>query len=264
MKPNESQVDEFFATLPEEDKTEVDIFDDKQSQVAPVVESPVVDADDPESAPESVKDRRHRRLEARLQAERETTIALNERIKTLSEMDKFSKEAGDIIIPDIAKMFSSDEVGKENALRLSKIILDSKTQAKEEAIREIEERRVQEIQEQKKYENLIDNELENLEDQYEIDLTSDAPKARKMRREFLELVQELSPKDENGDITGYADFESAFGMYQRTQVKEEKTNTRREEISARSMQRSTTNTENIPTRTPGFNGWKVDMERGSI
>ncbi len=262
-KPN--QVDEFFAQLPTEDKESVaDIFDEKKPETAPETQPEPKDDIDPEKAHESVKDRRHRRLEQRLQSEREANIALNERVKTLSEMEKFSQEHSDQIHPDIAKMFDSSDVGKENAMRLSKVIYETQQKAKEDALREMEERQDSAVKEQKEYENLIDNELESLEDQYNVDLTSDSPKARKMRREFLELVQELSPKDQNGDITGYADFGSAFNVYQKTVTEEKPDNTRRQEIAGRSMKRSTPNTEIPLRRTPGFNGWREDISKGIL
>jgi hypothetical protein len=261
MEPKQNQVDEFFDKLPQEDKERADIFDENTPKATVEVKKDEVD---PEEVPESIKDRRHRRLEQKLQAERESNIALNERVKVLSEMEKFTSEVGDSVIPDIAKMFDSSEVGKENALRLSKIILDTQQKAKEEAIREIEERQKLATQEQKEYENLIDNELESLEDIHNIDLTSNAPKARKVRQEFLELVEQLSPKDESGNITGYADFESAFELYQKSHTEKDTTNTRREEIAARSMQRSNSSTETIQKRTPGFSGWKEDYAKGVI
>lgn len=258
MEPQKSNVDEFFEKLPNEDKEEADIFAENPKAEEKKADSAAEDADDPEKAPESVKDRRHRRLEARLQQEREANIELNAIIKTRSEMERFAQEVGDDINPDIAKMFDATDVGKENALRLSKVILDSQKRAKEEAIREIEEKQANAVKEQREYESLIDNELESLEDDYNVDLTSDSPKARKTRREFLELVQELSPKDEEGNITGYADFGSTFKMYQKTHTEKTETNTRREEIASRSMQRSNAGSETVKKITSGFDGWKKD------
>lgn len=257
-----NQVDEFFKDLPDEDKQVADIFDEKKElKTADDSKIPDVKDADTENVPESMKNRRHRRLEMNLEVERDARIRAEERLKAMSEMEKFAKETGDIIIPDIAKMFDSSEVGKENALRLSKVILETREKAKEEVLREIETRREREIEEQKKYEDIIDTQLENLEDEHNVDLTSDAPKARKARREFLELVQDLSPKDEQGNIVGYADFDKAFEMYQKTskEVTDDKSNVRREEIAGRSMQRSNANTETVKQRSHGFDGWKRDF-----
>ncbi len=260
-KENVEQIDDFFSKLPEEDKELADVFDDKKPKESKP-EEPKPDLDDPEKAPESVKDRRHRRLEKRLQEERESNIALNARVQALSEMDKFSKEVGDEVIPDIAKMFDSSDAGKENALRLSKVIAETQRKAKEDALKEIREESQKAVEEEREYESFIDGELESLEDEFGVDLTSNAPKSNKMRREFLEMVEELSPKDENGEIINYADFHAVFSQYSR--ITEKPQNTRREEIADRSMKRSTSGTESTNQRTRGFDGWKKDIERGII
>lgn len=262
MEPKTNQVDEFFEKLPQEDKEQADIFEEKKTEE--VLTPKVEDADDPEKVPESIKDRRHRRLEAKLQAEREANIALTERIKTLSEMDRFSKEVGDEIIPELAKAFDDSELGKENALRFSKVIQNFKQKATEDAIKRIKEEQQKEIEDEKEYENIIDSKLESLEDEHGVDLTSDSPKARKTRREFLELVQELSPKDSNGYVSEYADFDTTFKLYQKTTSETKPQNTRRQDIASRSMQHSNSNTETVRQRTKGFDGWKRDIENGII
>lgn len=250
----QSTVDEFFSKLPAEDKEDANIFDEKH----PEAEKPKEEDPDPEQVPESLKDRQHRRLQMRLQAEREANIALTERLKVVSEMDKFAKDTEGLVDPLIAKMFDNSDVGKENALRLSQALKGMKDTAKQEAIAEIKAEQQAVIAEQKKYEDQIDNELESLEDQFNIDLTSDSPKARKARREFLELVQKVSPKDENGDITGYADFGTTFELYQESQKQEKPDNSRQKEIASRSMQRSGQTQGATRKITPGFDGWKKD------
>lgn len=261
MENKNSSVDEFFEKLPVEDKQDANIFDEipreDGSQASPNEVKDDDKGDDPEAAPESVKDRRHRRLEQRLQAERESNIALNARLQTLSEMDKFAKDNSDVD-PDIAKIFDSSDAGKENALRFSAVLKRVKDEAKEQAISEIEERDAAAKAEQVKYESQIDNELEALEDSYNVDLTSDAPKARKARRELLEMVQELSPKGDDGTITGYADFDATFRQYQKSSQDTRQDNSRQKEIAARSMQRSGQSNGATTQITRGFDGWKTD------
>jgi hypothetical protein len=253
---NQSTVDEFFDKLPSEDKESADIFDEKKPEAI----KPKADDIDPEEVPESIKDRRHRRLEQKLQAERESNIALSTRLNTLSEMDKFAKDNAGEVNPDIAKMFDNSEVGKENALRMSKVLRESEERAEQRAIERLEAKQAAAAEEQKKYENQIDTELETLEDQYNVDLTSDSPKARKARRELLEAVQEISPKDENGDIIAYADFDATFKQYQRSLKEEKPDNSRRQEIASRSMQRSSGTSGDTPKITRGFDGWKTDYK----
>lgn len=251
---NEQQhaVDEFFKGLPSEDKAEQDVFADKK----PVADKAEDKVKDPEEVPESIKNRQHRRLEEKLQKERESNIALAERVKMLSEQDKFSKDTD--IDPRIAKMFDTSDVGKENALRLAEILNDMSSKAKQDALQEIANQQESERVEQKSYEEFIDNELEALEDQHNVDLTSDSPQARRARREFLELIEKLSPKDEEGTITGYADFGSTFELYKERHT-EKVDNTRQKQIASRSMERGGSSGGESQTKvTPGFRGWEKD------
>jgi 1,4-alpha-glucan branching enzyme len=132
-----------------------------------------------------------------------------------------------------------DSPEAQKAWQLQQKLLQSATEnAKKEALQEFQQAQDQLRNEQKQFEQLIDDELESLEDEYNVDLTSKAPAARKARREFLELVQNLSPKDENGAITGYADFDSTFQLFQKTRTQEKPNNTvqKQKEIASKTMQ----------------------------
>lgn len=264
MEPTkQNTVDQFFNDLPNEDKTPVDIFE-KEPAAAP--EKAGADAagtgEDP-NGQEPRKNRRHRRLEAQLQSEREANIALNERVKVLSESEKFAKESAGEVDPRIARMFNPDDpIGKQNAIALTQVIREMSETAREDAIKEFETRQESAQREQREYETFIDNEFEYLEEEYGVDLTSDAPAARKARREFIDLVQDISPKDENGELSGFADFDKAFQLYQKTKT-ESRVNPstdRRKEIASTSMQKSGQGAGvNSPKpRTPGFRGWMKD------
>lgn len=257
MPPNE--VDKFFEGLPSEDKKVADIFSDKPRENATVV----VPEKETEDIEEGKKNRRHRRLEEQLQRERDSNIALNERIKTLSEVQQFEREVqqnGDVD-PRLLRVFGPTDAGKEIAKNFSQVLAEEREVAKQQALQEFEERQVSAQREQKQFETFIDSELETLEDEYNIDLTSDAPKARKVRREFLEMVQSLSPKDEDGTLTGYADFASAFDIYQKTQSQDKSAEViaRQKELGSRPMQKSNQNNGGqAQTLTPGFRGWEKD------
>jgi hypothetical protein len=260
---NPSTVDQFFNDLPGEEKVAADIFDDKKAENIPEKgKSEGKDDDQDDSEPR--KNRRHRRLEAALQQERESNIELAARLKERSEAEKFARETGGEVDPRIAKMFDSSDVGKENALALSSVLRDMTAKAREEALDEFENRQEKVRNEQREYETFIDNELTFLEEEYNVDLTSDSPAARKARREFIELVQDLSPKDKDGELTGFADFDKTFEIYQKTKTesKANPTSERRREIASSSMQRSGTSNGGASTPkapTPGFRGWMKDF-----
>ncbi len=223
-----NEADKFFENLPSDDKPVADIFapEDKTETKEPLEKEEVVD--------ESVKNRRHKRLERQLREAQDMTTALNERIKTLSEVEKFSKEQG--VNPDVAKMFDSSDLGKENAMRLSALLAETAEKAQQKAIDKIREENKIVAQEQKNLESFIDSKFESLEDEFGVDLTSDAPAARKARREFGELLEKVSPKDENGEIKEYADFHSTFELYKSSKTEDKPS--RNKELASRSMQKS--------------------------
>lgn len=257
MEPKNSSVDEFFKGLPEnKDNQKQDIFNEKTPEQGVKVEDKKEEEDI-----DSPKNRRERRLQEKWQKERESNIALNERLRVLAEVkeEKESKKVDSEVDPRLIEIFGKEEAGLKLAKHFTEVLLDTKAEAREEAIREIESQQEKVLEEQKGYEDQIDQELEAIEDTYNVDLTSNTPQARKSRKEFLEMVQQLSPKDSDGTITGYADFGSTFEMYQRLSTPEKPDNTRRNDIASKSMQRSG-NGSNGTERpiTPGFDGWRKD------
>lgn len=258
MDKQNSAVDEFFKDLPSEDKKGQDIFDEKKEK--PEKSSEASEKEEEEVVPDSLKNRQHRRLEAKLQKERESNIALAERVAILSEQDRFAKDVE--IDPRIARMFDTTDVGKENAKTLATVLSDMTAKAKDQALQEIENKQVQEQSERRKHEEFIDNQLEAIEDEFNVDVTSDAPAARKARREFLEMVNNLSPKDQDGELTDYADFRSTFELYKDKSV-EKVDNTRQKEIASRSMQKSGSSSSGEKAITPGFRGWERDYNINS-
>lgn len=258
-----SEVDDFFSNLPTEDKQDADIFDEKKEVKEPVAE-PEKDEDEvDEEGKITRKNRAYRRLEEKYERERESAIALNERVRLLSEQvesigrrSTTETKSGDMPAEWVALYGSSEDA--EKAWKLQGTFLNKfKEEARDEAIREFERREEARLSEERQFESFIDSGLESLEDKYNVDLTSDAPKARKARREFLEMVQKLSPKDENGTITGYADFESTFEIYKAQKV-ETPDNSRRKEIASGTMTRPGSEVQNQPPTTPGFRGWMKD------
>ncbi len=259
MNPNnkngQETVNEFFNTLPKEDKTpDANIFGAPKETPK---EEVVVSKDDDEDVEDSVKNRRHRRLEDKLQAEREANIALSERVKVLSEVDKFSKENPEVD-PDIAKMFDASDIGKENALRLSRKLSEIQTKAEERALERIEELKEKEAEEVKEAGDFIDTQLNNIEDQFGVAFYG-SKKADTLRSEFLQFVEDISPKDKSGEIKDYADMETAFETFSALHTKEKPDNSRAREVASRSMQRSQSGSSAPKVRTSGWDGWKTDM-----
>lgn len=265
-----NEVEKFFNDLPNQDDAEADIFGDQKVERKPAA---VGSADGTTEVPakgqsqedenEPRKNRRHRRLEEQLERERQSNIALNERLMKVLEGKTPGSESSSSEMPPEWIALYGETPEAQKAWKVQERMLNSvKTQAKEEAIKEIEDRQSQAVAEKQQFESFIDSQLEALEDTYNVDLTSDAPAARKSRREFLEMVTNLSPKDESGNIAGYADFGSTFDLYQKTKTTETKpddTVSKAKEIAARSMQQSGQGAQGSDQKiTPGFRGWQKD------
>lgn len=262
-----NEIDKFFGDLPGEDKSVQDIFNDKPGQNNLPAEG---NGEDPNGKKdegidvekgEVRKNRRHRRLEEQLQRERESNIALNERIRVLSEVRTGAESKPGEMPAEWIALYGNTPEAKTAWELQERLINKAKDDAKKEAIAEFQQQQEAAVRQQKEFETFIDSELENLEDTYDVDLTSDAPAARKARREFLELVQKVSPKDEQGNIASYADFESTFELYktQKEGAKKDPTVDRQKEIAAKTMQESSSGAPLATQRhTPGFRGWQKD------
>jgi hypothetical protein len=246
---NKSEVDKFFETLPSEDKKEADVFEDKK----PSIENKAPEKENDEDEPH--KNRRQRRLEQKYQQERESNIVLAERLRAATELDKAKKENPNIDAR-LIEIFGTEETGKKLAKHFSDLLSETREGAREETLREIAQLESNEKAEVEQAETQIDEELEAIEDAYGVDLTSNTKEATSRRQQFLTLVEKMSPKDEDGTITDYADFQSVYEVYSTTANKVD--NSRQKEIASRSMQRSGSSKSESRPRTPGFDGWRAD------
>lgn len=204
------------------------------------------------------KNRRHRRLEDELERERQSNIALNNRILELSRGNR-TEGPGEPPAAWIAQWGDSPE--SRASWNLQKEILeDYGRKVKEETINEFREEQARAAEEQARLESLIDTNLEDVEDEFGVDLTSGSPAAKKARKEFLEEVKRMSPKDENGDIVAFADFTSVYESYKDRKAKTAAPdNARQKEISSRSMVQPGQTAPVQRQRTSGWNGWRTDL-----
>lgn len=243
------EIEKLFSDLPTEDKALADIF---QSEVTPVAEtgSEKVPAKDDEPR----KNRRHRRLEQQLAEEREARIRAEALAQGRAE-GRPATEAG--TDPRLVAMYGENT----EAIRLhAELLNDFAARAKEQALEEFRSSVAEEQAQQKQFESFIDNELESIEDDFDVDLTSDAPAARKMRHDLKELVEKLSPKDENGNLTGYADFKETFELLQARREKTATATEQKKEIAARTMSKPGNVAPAPQAPTPGFRGWMRDFK----
>lgn len=184
---------------------------------------------DPEEAPESVKDRRHRRLEEKLQAEREANIAMAARLETLAEAAK-STETSEYL-KQVERIYGTDTPEAQTATELLKnAIQGARKEAVEEALSTFREEQQKASEATRKEEQALDSMIDDIEDTYGTALTKD------QQRGFFTLLEKLSPKDRDGNVIEYADHHAVFEEYQNRLAK--KPENRAKELSSRSMTQS--------------------------
>lgn len=191
------------------------------------------------------KNRQERRWKKRAEEERESAIALNERVRSLSEEIERLKgrptEPSDIP-PEWIALYGDTPESKKAWQLNAKLLERAKSEIEESTARRLQEERQKEIERDKQLDSLLDRNLEALEDNYNIDLTSRS--AKKTREEFLDFVENLSPRDEHGELIGYANFDTAFQLFQKTHEVKPDT-TRQKALGARTIQRSATAEQNL-------------------
>ncbi len=207
----------------------------------------------PEKDSEPRKNRHHRRLEQQLDRERIARIEAEARASALLQIK--SEVTGEVD-PILLQLYGNEERGKEAAALHQKLLENTLSKAKEEALKEFEAARAESEREVKQLKMYIDTEFEALEDDHNVDLTSNSPAARKARNEMLELLEKVSPKDENGNITEYADMSGVYDMYQLQ--RKGGASQRQQEVADRSMVKGDNSPSPKKEPTPGFDGWRKD------
>lgn len=183
-----------------------------------------------EATEQQLKNRRERRLAEKLQTEREANIALNERVKVLSEVGRFREESGGDSLKEVEAIFGVDTPEKLAATNILKKALSGMGEsAIEKAVERIEAKRAQEAEESRKQEKALDAILESVEEDHGIDMSVDSE-----RKGFLKLLEKVSHKDDDGNITEWADADSVAELYL---SRRDRSNVRAKELSSRSMTR---------------------------
>lgn len=206
--------------------------DEFGQEVAPIEKQEA----DPTLAPESLKDRRHRRLEKTLQESREMNIALNERLKVLSETQKFQQGIG--ADEDIHKVLYGDQAETPQTRAVAQNLqrlLDKRDESVEErAFRRLQEANQSSNEEVSENVSYLEDEFEAIEDRFAIDLSGNTEASRKIRDGFIDYISASSRKDRNtGEILDYPDIQFAWGEYNAR--RKPITNGRATQIADRSM-----------------------------
>lgn len=234
------QTDQFLEDIKSDsvvidDKALADIFD--KPKETPKVEETKSEEDE-EDKP---KTRRYKRLEKKNEEMGQMLVEMNERIKQLSEVDRFARENPELD-PLELKVLGTDENGKLIKSYLDKRFTEVREQTRKETLAEIKELESRASEAEAKESAIIDQAFDNLEDKFNVDLSGKTKASKDFRNGFIDFIEQISPKDSKGEITEYADFPAAFETYSKiaSNTKSRETSERQKELASRGMTRSGT------------------------
>ncbi len=219
-----NETDKFLRELPTNDQ-----------KIDALFEEPKTQEPEKESEEEGTENRQSRRLRQRLEAERESAKALNDRVKELSDkVSKYENVMSSEADERLTQIFGDDTPEKKALSKLfTDILKENKEVAKREALEAFESKADQEKKAVESESKKIDDEIDYLEETYGVDLTSDSSGAKKLRNSLIDMVEKLSPKDKDGNIIDYADFDATFQL-----IQAKPDPSRNKELGSRTMQNS--------------------------
>lgn len=182
------------------------------------------------------RNRRERRLESRLREEQEFSRVLAARLQaeTAAKQQIVSNDAQDSLAA-IERIYGVDSPEAREATQILRdTLLSIKREAVAEAKAEFERYQSNEVNAVREAESQLDTMLEEIEDEFDVDLTS--RESADHRRDYLTLLEKMSPKDRDGNITQFADHRAVWEIYQ-SRFEKPKDNTAKN-LASRGMQQS--------------------------
>lgn len=151
---------------------------------------------------------------------------------------EFRAETEDEGTDILTRIIGNDTPEKLSAVKDFRKYLGSlEENAAQKALNEFQAQAEAQKEEDQKAQRELDDSFEEIEETYSVDLTSNAPTARKARSEFVDYIRKIAPKNEEGEVIAFPDLNAAFEEFQERN-KRAPTNTRAKDLASRGMSRS--------------------------
>jgi DNA gyrase/topoisomerase IV subunit A len=225
-----SEQEKFLSELPGEQQS--DPFAQFETPLTPEEgQASEAKKEEPQEEGEERFNRRERRLMAKLQAERESSIALAARLEALSEAQKFRSETQPSeYVQQVERIYGTNSPeAKEATELLARALQGVETKATEKALEAFRAEQAKAQQAVKNEESRLETMVEEIEDQYGVTLD------KATQKEFFQRLEKLSPKDSEGNVVAYADHHA---VWEDLQSRKPSTTNRAKDIASRSMART--------------------------
>lgn len=239
---NKDAVDDFLGDLNETE--EVDPF-------APENEDPF-NAEEPKKEVEEDKEEKvpyHKDPKVQRYVEKEISKALKEFKPT--ETEKFVKETKADDDNYYERLIGNDTPEKIAMIKEAKARDERLIQiAEDRAVGRLTADQQKSIEEDRQAQEELRQGFEDIEETYNVDLTSNTPRAKQLRGEFVDFITRIAPKNSEGEVIAFPDLDASFEAFQ--EKKKAPTNTRAKDLASRSIARST---DTSITPTVKDNSW---------
>lgn len=218
--PNQTQ-EEFLKDLNPDNKPDVLTAD-----LAPEAEK-APEAKETDDEREERLNRRDRRYIKKLEADRETSIQLADRLAALTEAQRARTDEPEEYLKQVEKIYGTASPEAIEATDLLKSALQSvRKQATDDAIAQLREERLVEQESEASEAKALDTMIEDIEDDTGQTLDDQT------KRGFFQLLEKLSPKDKDGNVIEYAD---AKAVWDELQARKAPQANRAKDLASRSM-----------------------------
>lgn len=223
----QSEQEQFLDSLKSEDE-KVDIFEAPITpETTPTPKEEKKEVKEEVSDEDTPKNRYQRRLLAKLEAERQSNIELQERLRIARESKDDKKETSDYLA-SIKRIYGEDSPEAKEATSILASALESvEERATRKALELFEQKQEEEKKAVREEEERLESMIDEIEDTYGVNFTP------AMERGFFKLLERLSPKDENGEVRDYADPHAVWETYQARLTKKEESPAK--DLASRSM-----------------------------
>lgn len=246
------ELDQFLDGLEDDQNQGIDIL---EQPLAPE-EAPAEDApeppengepgDAPEDGGDDVDDlpgfkklkprnRRERRLLAKLEAERNSSIETAQKLAARTDAEQALEESD--YLKAVEKIYGTDSPEASAATDiLKRALVGVAKHAEESAYARFERKQQEAADAAQKKQDMVEGFVDEIEETYGVELTEAQEKS------YLQLLEKMSPKDANKNIIGYADPHAVWEVFVERSKKTTGTgNTQRaKQLSGRSMTKGTT------------------------
>lgn len=230
--PNET--DQFFSDLENDQNTKIDLFEEP---LVPEAEKPKEESHEYQGDDEhdysgiKPRNRRERRLMEKLQQERESAMFLAGKLEARTEAERAVSEESDYL-KAIERIYGTDTPEAQLATDLlKKAIIGARDDAEIRAYERVQQERMRDQEAFEEADSMLDSIVEEIEDTYDVELNA------AQQRSYFQLLQKMSPKDEDGEVVSLADPHAVWEIFQE-RLQKRGTDNRAKALSSRSMVQS--------------------------